>query len=101
MQRVNLPKDPGSGGKTFTRTQIPLTYAFALSDHKVQGKGLAKSILDLQKPPTGHFAVENYYTMLSRTSEWEDMAILLPFKDDIFTAKPDKRLMEYDLYLEK
>ena len=99
-QRVRLPKDSGVG-KQFTRTQIPLTHAFALSDHKVQGKGLAKSILDLQKPPTGHFALENYYTMLSRTSDWEDMAILRPFKDDIFSAKPDKRLVEYDMYLER
>ena len=95
-----LPKDSGVG-ETFTWTPIPITHAFALSDHKVQGKGLAKSIWDLQKPLTRHFALENYYTMLSWTSDWEDMAILWPFKDDIFSAKPDKRLVEYDMYLER
>jgi len=99
-QKVQLPKDAGTRG-TFTRTQIPLTHAFALSDHKVQGKGLPKSILDLQKPPSGHFTLENFYTMLSQTSQWEDMAILRPFNDDIFKAKPDERLVEYDVYLEQ
>lgn len=100
MQKVQLLKDSGAGG-TFTRTQIPLTHAFALLDHKVQGKGLPKSILDLQKPPSGHFTLENLYTMLSRTSEWEDMAILRPFNDDIFKTKPDERLVKYDVYLEQ
>src|SRR5579859_158378 len=99
-QKVQLPKEFGNG-KTFTRKQIPLTHAFALSDHKVQGKGLPKSILDLQKPPSGHFTLENLYTMLSRTSDWEDMAILRPFSDDIFNAKPDERLVEYDKYLKR
>lgn len=97
---MHLPKDSGIG-KTFTRTQIPLTHAFALSDHKVQGKGLAKSILDLQKPPTGQCALENWYSMLWRTSDWDDMAILRPFNDNIFSAKPDIWLVKYDVYLEK
>jgi hypothetical protein len=97
-QRVQLPKDSGVG-KTFIRTQIPLTHAFALSDHKVQGKGLPISILDLQKPPSGRFALENFYTMTSRTSVWINMAILRPFNDDIFYTKPDERLQKYDVYL--
>jgi hypothetical protein len=97
-QRVPLPKDSGTT-KMFMRTQIPLTHAFAISDHKVQGKGLPKSILDLQKPPTGHFSLENFYTMISRTSNWNDMAILRPFNDDIFQAKPDERLVQYGVYL--
>jgi hypothetical protein len=99
-QRVQLRKDSG-GTKTFVRTQVPLTHAFALSDHKVQGKGLPISILDLQKPPTGRFALENFYTMTSRTSVWTDMAILRPFNDDIFQAKPDERLQKYDIYLKE
>ena len=98
-ERVKLPKDSGVSG-TFLRTQIPLTHAFSLSDHKVQGKGLAKSILDLQRPPSGHFTLENFYTMVSRTSEWEDMAILRPFEDSIFNTKPDDRLTKYGFYLE-
>jgi len=97
-QRVQSPKDSGTT-KTFMRTQIPLTHAFALSDHKVQGKGLPKSILDLQKPPSGHFTLENFYTMLSRTSDWDDMAILRAFNDDIFKMKPDERLTKYGVYL--
>ena len=97
-ERVKLPKDSGVSG-TFMRTQIPLTHAFSLSDHKVQGKGLPKSILDLQRPPTGGFTIEHVYTMVSRTSEWEDMAILRPFDDRIFNSKPDERLTQYELYL--
>jgi hypothetical protein len=99
-QRVQLPKDSGVA-KTFMRTQVPLTHAFALSDHKVQGKGLPISILDLQKPPSGRFALENFYTMTSRTSVWIDMAILRPFNDDIFYTKPDERLQRYDVYLKE
>ena len=74
---------------------------FALSDHKVQGKGLAKFILDLQKPPSRYFALENFYTMLSCTSDWEDIAILRPFNNNIFKVKSNKRLIEYDIYLEQ
>jgi hypothetical protein len=99
-ERVKLPKDSGATG-TFIRTQIPLTHAFSLSDHKVQGKGLSKSILDLQRPPTGGFSIEHVYTMTSRTCKWENMAVLRPFDDRIFNSKPDPRLMKYDVYLEE
>ena len=98
-ERVKLPKDSGTE-KSFQRTQIPLTSAFSLSDHKVQGKGLRNSILDLHRPPTGSFKIENLYVMLSRTSNWEDVAILRPFDDRIFNVQPNEKLLRYDIYLE-
>ena len=98
-ERVKLPKDSGTE-RSFLCTQIPLTSAFSLSDHKVQGKGLKNSILDLHRPPTGIFKSENLYVMLSRTSNWEDVAILRPFEDMIFSAQPNEKLLRYDIYLE-
>ena len=86
--------------RSFLRIQIPLTSAFSLSDHKVQDKGLRNSILDLHSPPTGSFKTENLYVMLSRTSNWEDVAILRPFDDRVFNAQPNEKLLRYDIYLE-
>ena len=98
--RVKLSKDSGSE-RSFQRIQTPLTSAFSLSDHRVQGKGLRNSILDLHRPPTGSFKTENLYIMLSRTSNWEDMAILRPFDDGIFNVQPNEKLLKYDIYLEE
>src|SRR5208282_6561457 len=79
-------------------TQIPLTSAFSLSDHKVQSKGLRNSILDLHRPPTGSFKTENLYVILSQISNWEDVVILRPFNDRIFSAQLNKKLLRYDIY---
>jgi hypothetical protein len=96
-ERVKLPKGTE---RSFLRTQIPLTSAFSLSDHKVQGKGPQNSILDLHRPPTGSFKTENLYAMLSRTSNWEDVAILRPFDNRIFNVQRNEKLLRYDIYLE-
>ena len=98
-ERVKLPKDSGSE-RSFLRTQIPLTSAFLLSDHRVQGKGLRNSILDLHRPPTGSFKTENLYVMLSQTSNWEDVAILRLFDNRIFNVQLNEKLLRYDIYLE-
>ena len=98
-ERVKLPKDSGSE-RSFLCTQIPLTSMFSLLDHKVQGKGLRNSILDLHRPPTGSFKTENLYVILSQTSNWEDVAILRPFDDRIFNVQPNEKLLRYDIYLE-
>jgi hypothetical protein len=99
---VKLPKDSGSEG-SFLRTQIPLTSAFSSSDHKVQGKGLKNSILDLHRSPTGSFKTENFdmscYHRL-RTGRNQDVAILRTFDDRIFSAQPNEKLLRYDIYLE-
>jgi hypothetical protein len=38
---------------------------------------------------------ENLYVMLSRTSNWEDVAILRPFDDRIFNVQPNEKLLRY------
>ncbi len=98
-ERVKLPRDSGTE-RSFLRTQIPLTSAFSLSDHRVQGKEFRNSILDLHRPSTGSFKTENFYVMLSRTSNWEDVEILRPFDDRILSAQPNEKLLRYDIYLE-
>jgi hypothetical protein len=65
----------------------------------VQGRGLVVSILDITKPPTGRFRLENLYVMLSRASNWESVAILKQFDDKIFDMLPDQKLIVYNQYL--
>ena len=96
---VKTPKEFGTP-VSFSRTQIPLTPAFAMSDYRVQGRGLNTFIVDLQRPPTGSLKLENIYVMLSRASNWEDISILRRFDESIFQAKADETLMEYDKYLQ-
>jgi hypothetical protein len=39
--------------------------------------------------------------MMSRASNWEDVAILRPFNESIFHSAPDAALQAYDEYLEQ
>ena len=98
-ERVKLSKDSDIE-RSFLCIQIPLISAFSLSDHKVQDKGLRNSILDLHRSPIGSFKTENLYIILSRTSNWEDVAILRSFDDRIFNVQSNEKLLRYDIYLE-
>ena len=57
-----------------------------MSDHRVQGSGLSSAILDTKKPSTGGLHLENISVMLSRVSEWEDLAILWPFDESMYLS---------------
>ena len=67
-----------------------------MSDFRVQGSGLKKAIFDLKKPPSGRLLLQNIYVMLSRVSDWEDIAILRPFEDSVLQSQPDEELIEYE-----
>ena len=58
-----------------------------MSDFRVQGSGLKKGIFDLKKTPSGRMALQNIYVMLSRVSNWEDLAILRPFEDSVLQLR--------------
>lgn len=92
-QTITIPKEFGGESAstydktTFNRIQIPLTSGFSMSDFRVQGSGLKKGIFDLKKPPSGRMALQNIYVMLSRVSNWEDLAILRPFEDSVLQLR--------------
>jgi len=68
-----------------------------MSDFRVQGNGLRKGIFDLKKPPSGRLLSQNIYVMLSRVSNWEDLAILRPFEDSVLQSlQADEELIEYE-----
>lgn len=103
-QSITIPKEYGHGASTrnkttFDRVQIPLTCGFAMSDFRVQGNGLSKGIFDLKKPPSGRLLAANIYVMLSRVSNWEDLAILRPFEESVLTSGADDELLGYEQYL--
>jgi hypothetical protein len=106
-QTITIPKEFGGESvstcdkTTFDRIQIPLTSGFSMSDFRVQGSGLNKGIFDLKNPPTGRMVLQNIYTMLSRVSNWEDLAILRPFEDCVLQLRVDDELTEYDETLER
>jgi hypothetical protein len=98
-EKVKSPKEFGTEA-LFSRTQTPLTSAFALSDYRVQSQSLNLFIPDLKKPPTGKLHLENIYVILSRATSWDNMAILRPFEDSILQSQPDDSLIAYDEYLQ-
>ena len=104
-QTMTIPREYGFTASTrdkntFDRIQVQLTSAFAMSDFRVQGNGLSKGIFDLKKPPSGRLLCANIYVMLSRVSNWEDMAILRPFEDSVLNGKAEEELIMYEKFLE-
>jgi hypothetical protein len=103
-QTITIPKEYGLSASnkdktTFDRIQIQLTSGFSMSDHRVQGNGLSKAIFDLKKPPSGRLLLANIYVMLSRVSNWEDLAILRPFEGSVLQGKADEELAAYEEFL--
>jgi hypothetical protein len=59
-------------------------------------------IIDLRRPPTGKFQLENLYVMLSRATTWNDFAILCDFDDALFRRDDHNEPLElYIRYLEE
>jgi hypothetical protein len=49
-----------------TRSQLPLTLAYAFTDYRSQGQTLQPVIVDIAPPPYGHLTPFNIYVALSR-----------------------------------
>jgi len=86
---------------TFYRTQISLTLEFALSNFHIQEYDFRNAILNMKKPSIDRLALENIYIMLSRINEWENLAILRSFEDNILQDILNKKLAAYDKFLEQ
>jgi hypothetical protein len=69
-EEIATPSEFNAQGKTFVRTQIPLSPRFVASNYRVQGRSMQKIILDLPpRPPTGRLDLQNRYIMLSARTE--------------------------------
>ena len=80
-------------GISYSRTQLPLQNAFALTVHKTQGLTLSNVTISFD---AGMFAYGHAYTALSRARRWEDVEIIdictEAFKVDIDAVKEYERL---------
>lgn len=91
----------GIGNKRITRTQFPLTPAFCLTSHKVQGKTMSSGcIVDLSKPPTGKLDSSYAYVVLSRVKRLRDLYIVRPFDKTVLEYAISKDLIEENKRLE-
>lgn len=56
----------GSDFISVSRTQLPLTPAYAFTDYRVQGQTIRPVIIDIGHPPSGELTPFNVYVALSR-----------------------------------
>jgi ATP-dependent exoDNAse (exonuclease V) alpha subunit len=79
-------------GISYSRTQLSLQNAFALTVHKTQGLTLSKIAVSFD---AGMFACDHTYTTLSRARRWEDVDIIKlytdAFKVDVDVVKEYER----------
>ena len=88
---------------TVTRTQLPITPAYAFTDYRSQGQTIPLVIVDIGKPPTGHITAFNAYVALSRSRGRSSIRLLRDFDRKLFTETPcqmleaeDRRLLSLD-----
>jgi PIF1-like helicase len=83
------------------RRQMPLTPAYAFTDHKSQGQTLGCVLIDigyLSRFPVNAFAA---YVALSRSRGRHTIRLLREFDERLFTTHPSRDLMEEDKRLHK
>ena len=95
----------GNKGKlNFTRRQLPVTGAYALTDYRGQGQTVVPVYVDIGSPPTGKpLTAFNAYVALSRGRGRDFICLIRDFDDRMFTQHPneylrreDERLFEMD-----
>lgn len=55
----------GGTSMMVSRTQLPITAAYAFTDYRAQGQTIAPVIVDIGCPPTGGITPFNMYVALS------------------------------------
>lgn len=68
------------------RTQLPLTAAYAFTNMRSQGQTIPYDVVDIGRPPGGHFMPFNAYMAWSRSSGRETIRLLRDFDDKLFTT---------------
>ncbi|KAF8507859.1 hypothetical protein JB92DRAFT_2645379, partial [Gautieria morchelliformis] len=91
----------GNKQRTVTRTQLPITAAYAFTDYRSQGQTIPTVIVDIATPPTGGLTPFNAYVQLSRSSGASSIRLLRDFDDKLVTQHPSEFLRVEDQRLEK
>lgn len=84
-----------------TRTQLPVTPAYAFTDYRSQGQTIEYVIVDIGWPPSGGLTGFNAYVALSRSSGRETIRLLRDFNNKLFTQHPNEDLRMEDRRLEE
>lgn len=84
-----------------TRTQLPITPAYAFTDYRSQGQTIEYVIVDIGWPPSGGLTGFNAYVALSRSSGAATIRLLRDFDNTLFTQHPNEDLRMEDRRLEE
>ena len=87
--------------RTVTRTQFPITAAYAFTDYRAQGQTIPYVVVDIATPPTSGLSLFNLYVALSRSSGRDTIRLLRDFDDVTFLQAHVPELVEEDERLEE
>ena len=87
--------------RTVTRTQFPITGAYAFTDYRAQGQTIPYVVVDIASPPTSGLSLFNLYVALSRSSGRNTIRLLRDFDDNTFLQAHVPELVEEDERLEE
>ena len=87
--------------RTVTRTQFPITGAYAFTDYRAQGQTIPYVVVDIATPPTSGLSLFNLYVALSRSSGRDTIRLLRDFDDETFLQGHVPELLEEDERLEE
>jgi ATP-dependent exoDNAse (exonuclease V) alpha subunit len=91
----------GGSKQTVTRTQFPITSAYAFTDYRAEGQTIAPAIVDIGRPPTGGLTPFNIYVALSRARGREGIRLLRDFDEQLLQQHPNQFLRVEDDRLKK
>lgn len=77
---------------TVTRTQLPITPAYAFTDYRGQGQTIDPVYIDIGTPPYGHLTPFNLYVALSRGTCREHIRLLRDFDERLVQQHPSEYL---------
>ena len=77
---------------TVTRTQLPLTPAYAFTDYRSQGQTIDPVFVDIGRPPYGFLTPFNIYVALSRGTSQNHIRLLRDFDESLLQQHPSEFL---------
>ena len=84
-----------------TRSQLPLTLAYAFTDYRSQGQTLQPVIIDIGPPPFGSLTPFNMYVALSRGTSRDHIRLLREFDHTLLQQHPSEFLRLEDERLQR
>ncbi len=101
--QITLERDGAAPLKrSVTRSQFPMTPAYAFTDYRSQGQTIPTVLVDLKSPPPpAPLTLFNLYVALSRSSGRGSIRLLRDFEDKPFLDQHVPELLAEDARLEK